>query len=128
MPPSISPLPPLALKITTRFVLVVLLVVPLAVLLEKLLAFVSWFYSPLSRGSARQVSRFCSPCCSKVLPQSTGPTFPSFGTLKHLELGLVAEYYKVAVSTAIGITVMGFIGFFVKLIFIPINNIIVGSG
>ncbi|RYR29882.1 hypothetical protein Ahy_B01g054482 [Arachis hypogaea] len=153
----------------------------------------------------------------QVLPQSTGPTFPSFGTLKHLELGLVAgkillvillkwpilktlilkvvkfgevhglehelwlakfvmenglvlkrmsfsvpswlgnfnaieefkeklfsfkkpfsfafvefsypqEYYKVAVSTAIGITVMGFIGFFVKLIFIPINNIIVGSG
>ncbi|QHO00519.1 hypothetical protein HN51_035447 [Arachis hypogaea] len=35
---------------------------------------------------------------------------------------------SVAVSTAIGITVMGFIGFFVKLIFIPINNIIVGSG
>ncbi|CAN0846816.1 Protein transport protein Sec61 subunit gamma [Linum grandiflorum] len=24
--------------------------------------------------------------------------------------------------------VMGFVGFFVKLIFIPINNIIVGSG
>ncbi|RYR48989.1 hypothetical protein Ahy_A07g035224 [Arachis hypogaea] len=37
------------------------------------------------------------------------------------------EYYKVAISTAIRITIMGFIGFFVKLIFIPINNIIVGS-
>ncbi|XLR31837.1 hypothetical protein S83_059737, partial [Arachis hypogaea] len=36
-------------------------------------------------------------------------------------------YYKVAISTAIRITIMGFIGFFVKLIFIPINNIIVGS-
>ncbi|KAL3748022.1 hypothetical protein ACJRO7_009275 [Eucalyptus globulus] len=30
--------------------------------------------------------------------------------------------------TAIGFVVMGFVGFFVKLIFIPINNIIVGSG
>ncbi|KAL9267312.1 transport protein Sec61 subunit gamma-like protein [Drosera capensis] len=29
--------------------------------------------------------------------------------------------------TAIGFVVMGFVGFFVKLIFIPINNIIVGS-
>ncbi|RYR00098.1 hypothetical protein Ahy_B07g088158 [Arachis hypogaea] len=38
------------------------------------------------------------------------------------------EYYKVTVSTEIGIMVMGFIGFFVKLIFIPINNIIVRSG
>ncbi|MFQ6644914.1 hypothetical protein Gotur_019271 [Gossypium turneri] len=29
---------------------------------------------------------------------------------------------------AIGFVVMGFVGFFVKFIFIPINNIIVGSG
>ena len=35
---------------------------------------------------------------------------------------------KVAARTAIGFVVMGFVGFFVKLIFIPINNIIVGSG
>ncbi|CAM6083194.1 unnamed protein product [Calypogeia fissa] len=38
------------------------------------------------------------------------------------------EFTKVATRTAIGFVVMGFIGFFVKLIFIPINNIIVGSG
>ncbi|EFJ23223.1 hypothetical protein SELMODRAFT_228208 [Selaginella moellendorffii] len=38
------------------------------------------------------------------------------------------EYTKVALRTAAGFVVMGFIGFFVKLIFIPINNIIVGSG
>jgi len=38
------------------------------------------------------------------------------------------EFTKVAVRTAIGFVVMGFVGFFVKLIFIPINNIIVGSG
>ncbi|KAG8501325.1 hypothetical protein CXB51_003506 [Gossypium anomalum] len=37
------------------------------------------------------------------------------------------EFTKVAVRTAIGFVVMGFVGFFVKLIFIPINNIIVGS-
>ncbi|EMS49343.1 hypothetical protein TRIUR3_32575 [Triticum urartu] len=34
-----------------------------------------------------------------------------------------AEFPKVAARTAIG-----FVGFFFKLIFIPINNIIVGSG
>ncbi|KAJ6375371.1 hypothetical protein OIU77_000366 [Salix suchowensis] len=35
------------------------------------------------------------------------------------------EFTKVATRTAIGFVVMGFVGFFVKLIFIPINNIIV---
>ncbi|GBG77452.1 hypothetical protein CBR_g23901 [Chara braunii] len=38
------------------------------------------------------------------------------------------EFSKIAFRTAIGFVVMGFIGFFVKLIFIPINNIIVGAG
>ncbi|XP_019056360.1 PREDICTED: protein transport protein Sec61 subunit gamma-3 [Tarenaya hassleriana] len=37
------------------------------------------------------------------------------------------EFRKVAVRTAIGFVVMGLVGFFVKLVFIPINNIIVGS-
>ncbi|CAB3383713.1 Hypothetical predicted protein [Cloeon dipterum] len=37
------------------------------------------------------------------------------------------EFQKIAVATAIGFCLMGFIGFFVKLIHIPINNIIVGS-
>lgn len=36
----------------------------------------------------------------------------------------LAEYTKVASRTALGFVVMGFVGFFVKLIFIPINNII----
>ncbi|KAH9420806.1 Protein transport protein Sec61 subunit gamma [Dermatophagoides pteronyssinus] len=35
------------------------------------------------------------------------------------------EFQKIAVATAIGFAIMGFIGFFVKLIHIPINNIIV---
>ncbi|KAF8375998.1 hypothetical protein PRIPAC_82427 [Pristionchus pacificus] len=34
---------------------------------------------------------------------------------------------KIAFATAIGFAIMGFIGFFVKLIHIPINNIIVGA-
>jgi protein translocase SEC61 complex gamma subunit len=38
------------------------------------------------------------------------------------------EYQKIAFATAIGFAIMGFIGFFVKLIHIPINNIIVGGG
>ncbi|KAI5329523.1 hypothetical protein L3X38_028920 [Prunus dulcis] len=37
------------------------------------------------------------------------------------------EFAKVAIRTAIGFVAMGFVGFFVKLVFIPINNIIVGS-
>jgi len=37
----------------------------------------------------------------------------------------IAEFQKIAVATAIGFAIMGFIGFFVKLIHIPINNIIV---
>lgn len=37
------------------------------------------------------------------------------------------EFKKIAIATAIGFAIMGFIGFFVKLIHIPINNIIVGS-
>lgn len=38
---------------------------------------------------------------------------------------LFPEFQKIAVATAIGFCIMGFIGFFVKLIHIPINNIIV---
>ncbi|KAG1678398.1 hypothetical protein FOA52_015165 [Chlamydomonas sp. UWO 241] len=37
------------------------------------------------------------------------------------------EYFAVCSKTAVGFIVMGFIGFFVKLIFIPINQIIVGG-
>jgi len=40
-------------------------------------------------------------------------------------LFLFAEFQKIAMATAIGFAIMGFIGFFVKLIHIPINNIIV---
>eukprot|EP00294_Goniomonas_avonlea_P007237 CAMPEP_0114541480 /NCGR_PEP_ID=MMETSP0114-20121206/1328_1 /TAXON_ID=31324 /ORGANISM="Goniomonas sp, Strain m" /LENGTH=70 /DNA_ID=CAMNT_0001725721 /DNA_START=36 /DNA_END=248 /DNA_ORIENTATION=+ len=37
------------------------------------------------------------------------------------------EFQKIAFATSVGFFVMGFIGFFVKLIHIPINNIIVGA-
>jgi len=37
------------------------------------------------------------------------------------------EFKKIAIATGIGFAIMGFIGFFVKLIHIPINNIIVGG-
>ena len=38
---------------------------------------------------------------------------------------LSTEFQRIAMATAIGFAIMGFIGFFVKLIHIPINNIIV---
>ena len=37
------------------------------------------------------------------------------------------EFNKIAIRTGGGFIVMGFIGFFVKLLFIPVNNIIVGG-
>jgi protein transport protein SEC61 subunit gamma-like protein len=37
------------------------------------------------------------------------------------------EFQKIAMATAIGFAIMGFIGFFEKLIHIPNNNIIVGG-
>jgi protein transport protein SEC61 subunit gamma-like protein len=38
-----------------------------------------------------------------------------------------AEFAKVARATGLGFLLMGFIGFFVKLVHIPINNIIMGG-
>ncbi len=37
------------------------------------------------------------------------------------------EFKKIATSCAIGFAIMGFIGYTVKLVFIPINNIIIGG-
>jgi hypothetical protein len=37
------------------------------------------------------------------------------------------EFAKIARATGVGFLIMGFVGFFVKLIHIPINNIIVGG-
>ncbi|CAI2380010.1 unnamed protein product [Moneuplotes crassus] len=37
------------------------------------------------------------------------------------------EYMKILTACSIGFVVMGLIGYFIKLIFIPINNIILGT-
>ena len=50
---------------------------------------------------------------------------PSFSCTLSLK---ITEFTKIASATSVGFLLMGFIGFFVKLIFIPINNIIVGMG
>ena len=50
-----------------------------------------------------------------------------FVPLLFLLFSFLSEFQKIAIATAIGFGIMGFIGFFVKLIHIPINNIIVGS-
>lgn len=42
-----------------------------------------------------------------------------------MNIMVFAEFQKIAMATAIGFAIMGFIGFFVKLVHIPINNIIV---
>ncbi|CDJ42922.1 protein translocation complex, SEC61 gamma subunit, putative [Eimeria tenella] len=38
------------------------------------------------------------------------------------------EFKKIAWACAVGFLLMGFIGYVVKLVFIPINNILVGPG
>lgn len=53
--------------------------------------------------------------------------FASFNGLMNMSFLFDTEFSKVAIRTGLGFIVMGFIGFFVKLIFIPINNIIVGA-
>lgn len=37
------------------------------------------------------------------------------------------EFTAIARATGVGFLIMGFIGFFVKLVHIPINNILVGN-
>jgi protein transport protein SEC61 subunit gamma-like protein len=37
------------------------------------------------------------------------------------------EFTKIAKAIGVGFLIMGFIGFFVKLVHIPINNILVGN-
>lgn len=37
------------------------------------------------------------------------------------------DFNQVGTATVMGFAIMGFIGFFVKLIFIPINNVIMGQ-
>jgi hypothetical protein len=37
------------------------------------------------------------------------------------------EFSKIAKATGIGFLIMGFVGFFVKIVHIPINQIIVGG-
>jgi protein transport protein SEC61 subunit gamma and related proteins len=42
-------------------------------------------------------------------------------------LGYVKEFLQIVQAVGTGFVLMGFIGFFVKLVHIPINNIIVGN-
>lgn len=51
----------------------------------------------------------------------------SYRVSKWPSVSLCTEFMQVAKATTVGFLVMGFIGFFVKLIHIPINNIIMGG-
>lgn len=74
-----------------------------------------------SKDSVRLVKR-----CTKPDRKGKHCDFVSIGC--HTDLWnyvICLEFQKIAIATAIGFCIMGFIGFFVKLIHIPINNIIV---
>ena len=45
--------------------------------------------------------------------------------LSLLSLFSLAEFKKIVYATSVGFLIMGFVGFFVKIIHIPINNILV---
>jgi len=51
----------------------------------------------------------------------------SIRLVKRCQKPSAKEFKKIAVATGVGFLVMGFVGFFIKLIHIPINNIIIGS-
>ena len=55
--------------------------------------------------------------CGTIGTDSRTPLLPLASAL--------AEFQRTVMATAVGFAMMGFIGFFVKLIHIPINNIIV---
>ena len=69
-----------------------------------------------AKDSIRLVKR-----CTK--PDLKGSTLIQDGWVKVLLF--LSEFQKIALATAVGFAIMGFIGFFVKLIHIPINNILV---
>ncbi len=85
-----------------------------------------------------QIQQFTEPCkqfmkdsirlvkkCTK--PDRKGNLFFLINLILYNWFFSKLEFQKIAMATAIGFAIMGFIGFFVKLIHIPINNIIVGS-
>ncbi|XP_044429164.1 protein transport protein Sec61 subunit gamma-like [Triticum aestivum] len=78
-----------------------------------------------AKDSIRLIKRRHKPN-RKGKDQTLAPSHPDpvrFPPSPDLTLIRRAEFPKVAARTA-----TGFVGFFFKLIFIPINNIIVGSG
>ena len=46
---------------------------------------------------------------------------------KHARIISRIEFTRTATATAVGFVVMGLVGYFVKLIHIPINNILIGA-
>lgn len=50
-----------------------------------------------------------------------------FPRLSFLLLLHITEFARIARATGVGFLIMGFVGFFVKLVHIPINNIIMGG-
>ena len=68
-----------------------------------------------------------SPSAARCLPVSFSPLLPpTQPPLSPLRCSL-AEFAQIAQATSVGFLIMGFIGLFVKLIFIPINGIIMSA-
>lgn len=71
---------------------------------------------PDLKGTLRKAFLLWPPRCSST----THPLLPR-------SLFRPTEFAKIARATGVGFLIMGFVGFFVKLVHIPINNIIVGG-
>ena len=59
-------------------------------------------------------------------PRNSG-IIQTFCCLRKRVLMIGIEYMKILQACAMGFLVIGFIGYIIKLVFIPINNIILGS-
>lgn len=88
-------------------------------ILSKLIGFLFFLLILLQLTKMDQVIKFCEP--GRLFAKD------SIRLVKRCTKPDRREFQKIAIATAIGFCIMGFIGFFVKLIHIPINNIIVGS-
>ena len=77
------------------------------------------------RKFAKDSKHFINKCTK---PDKKGKIHYTFATLFFFcSPYFYTEFTKIATGTAIGFLIMGFLGYFIKLIHIPINNILVGG-
>jgi protein transport protein SEC61 subunit gamma-like protein len=73
--------------------------------------------------SVLEVPRKFTKDSTQLLQRCTKPD--KRGSIFDISMMIAVEFVKIAQAVGMGFLLMGFIGYFIKLIHIPINNIIV---